>query len=51
MSLSDINTLKKLPLAELPCQPLELVLEWLKNQPDFIGEAVAKACYQQIARA
>ncbi|GAA03246.1 hypothetical protein [Photobacterium leiognathi] len=51
MSSLDINTLKKLPLVELPNQPIELVIAWLRNQPDFIGEAVAKACYQQIANA
>lgn len=36
---------------ELPLLPAHLVIEWLNGQADFMGEAVAKACYQQIARA
>ena len=51
MSIEEYTKIKKTSLGELYKLPAYLVAEWLKNQSDFIGEAVAKNCYQQIARS
>jgi len=48
MSNEDYIILKNIGIQDLPNQPAALVIEWLKSQPDFIGEAVAKLCYQKI---
>jgi len=49
MSTQDYSRIKTTPLLEMPHLPAHLVAEWLSSQSDYIGEAVAKACYQQIA--
>ncbi|WP_214660196.1 hypothetical protein, partial [Vibrio anguillarum] len=51
MSKEDYTKITKATLQELPLLPAHLVIEWLNGQADFMGEAVAKACYRQIARA
>lgn len=51
MSKEDYTKITKATLQELPLLPAHLVIEWLKGQADFMGEAVAKACYQELARA
>ncbi|CAL9957223.1 hypothetical protein VPHK290_0029 [Vibrio phage K290] len=51
MSREDYTKISKATLQELPLLPAHLVIEWLKNQGDFMGEAVAKACYQRLAQA
>jgi len=30
--------------------PMSELLEFLEGQPDFVGEAVAKAAYQELTR-
>ncbi|EKF9824730.1 hypothetical protein O1D07_003342 [Vibrio cholerae] len=35
---------------DLLSMPMSELLEFLNGQPDFIGEAVAKAAYQELAR-
>ena len=40
-----------LRLCDLMHQPYEDVLNWLKDKPEAIGEAVAKLCYQEITRS
>ncbi len=37
-------------LCDLIHQPADQVIEYLKDKPDFMGEAVAKMCYQEITR-
>jgi hypothetical protein len=49
MSKEDYNLIRSKSLSELPNLPAHLVVEWLKSQGEFMGEAVAKACYQLIA--
>lgn len=51
MSKSDYNKICNASLQELTAMPAHLVIEWLQSQADFIGEAVAKACYQELARS
>ena len=51
MSKEDYNKIRSATLQELPLLPAHLVIEWLQGQHQAIGEAVAKACYQQLARA
>ncbi|WP_318515028.1 hypothetical protein [Photobacterium leiognathi] len=51
MSINNSNTLGKVRLSDLPHQNADLVIEWLNNQPDFIGEAVAKMCCQLLSKA
>lgn len=51
MSKKDYNKIRSATLQELPLLPAHLVIEWLQGQHQAIGEAVAKACYQQLARA
>ena len=50
MSNTDYNKIQSASLQELINIPAYIVLEWLESQSDFMGEAVAKACYQEIAR-
>ncbi|HCG7105001.1 MULTISPECIES: hypothetical protein [Vibrio harveyi group] len=51
MSKKDYNKIRSASLQELLTMPAHLVIEWLEGQGDFMGEAVAKACYQELARA
>lgn len=51
MSKEDYNKIRCATLQELPQLPAHLVIEWLKGQHQAIGEAVAKSCYQQLARS
>lgn len=37
-------------LCDIIHQPADQVIEYLKDKPDAIGEAIAKACYQEITR-
>ncbi|WP_240701440.1 MULTISPECIES: hypothetical protein [Vibrio] len=39
-----------LRLSDIIHQPADQVIEYLKDKPDFFGEAIAKACYQEITR-
>ncbi|WP_232581138.1 hypothetical protein [Photobacterium phosphoreum] len=48
MSTINNNTLGQLRLLDIPYQDATAVIEWLRTQPDYIGEAVAKQCYQLI---
>lgn len=48
MSTINNNTLGQLRLFDIPYQDATAVIEWLRTQPDFVGEAVAKQCYQLI---
>lgn len=50
MSKNDYNKIRNATLQELPLLPAHLVIEWLENQHQAIGEAVAKSCYQLISR-
>lgn len=50
MSVEKYNTIKSLRVQDIPNLPLDIALDWLSTQPDFIGEAVAKACYQKLAK-
>lgn len=50
MSEYEYNTIRDKKLTDIPHLPVHLAIEWLNTQPEFIGEAVAKCCYQQIAR-
>ncbi len=50
MSKEDYTFIRSKTLADLPHLPAHLVIEWLQGQHQCIGEAVAKACYQQLAR-
>lgn len=51
MSKKDYNKILSASLQELLTMPAHLVIEWLEGQAYFMGEAVAKACYQELARA
>lgn len=51
MSTEDYTLISSKSLSELPYLPAHIVLEWLEHQSDFMGEAVAKACYQQITNS
>lgn len=43
------NTLSgAMRLCDLMFQPADQVIEYLKDKPECIGEAVAKMCYQHI---
>ncbi|WP_200873539.1 hypothetical protein [Vibrio parahaemolyticus] len=48
MSKEDYNKIRNATLQELPFLPAHLVIEWLRNQHQGIGEAVAKSCYQLL---
>ncbi|MDN4697197.1 hypothetical protein QYZ44_26730 [Vibrio parahaemolyticus] len=37
-----------LRLSDLMFQPVDQVIEYLKDKPDAMGEAIAKMCYQHI---
>lgn len=37
-------------LLDIINQPVEIVIEYLKDKPDFIGEAIAKQAYQHISQ-
>lgn len=50
MSTNDYTTIRSQKIADLPNMPAHLVIEWLSHQSDFMGEAVAKACYQLISK-
>lgn len=50
MSTNDYTTIRSQKIADLPNLPAHLVIEWLSHQSDFMGEAVAKACYQLLSR-
>lgn len=50
MSTADYNKISKSTLQDLLTLPAHLVIEWLNGQHQGIGEAVAKACYQELAR-
>lgn len=42
------NSLGALRLSDLMFQPVDQVIEYLKDKPDAMGEAIAKMCYQHI---
>ena len=48
MSVINNNTLGQLRLFDIPYQDATAVIEWLRTQPDYVSEAVAKQCYQLI---
>lgn len=49
--LQSNNTLSgAVRLCDLMYQPADQVIEYLKDKPDFMGEAIAKLCYQELAR-
>ncbi len=49
--LQSNNTLSgAMRLCDLMYQPADQVIEYLKDKPDSIGEAIAKMCYQEITR-
>ena len=49
--LQDNNNLSgALRLCDIIHQPADQVIEYLKDKPECFGEAIAKACYQEIAR-
>lgn len=50
MSKEDYNKIRNATLQELLQLPAYMVIEWLQGQHQAMGEAVAKACYQQLAR-
>ena len=50
MSKSDYNKIKNSKPHELLSMPAHLIIEFLKGQNDSVGEEVAKACYQELAR-
>ncbi|ELJ8564027.1 hypothetical protein DDM60_002714 [Vibrio cholerae] len=50
MLQTNHNLLGALRLSDLMHQPAEQVIEYLKDKPDAIGEAIAKMCYQAITR-
>ncbi|MCG9780464.1 hypothetical protein [Photobacterium damselae] len=37
-------------LSDIIYQPIDQVIEYLKGKPDAIGEAIAKAAYQELTR-
>ena len=51
MSEQEYNIIRKKKLSDIPTLPAHLVIKWLSTQPEFIGVAIAKCCYQQIAGA
>ncbi|MGI2002009.1 hypothetical protein [Shewanella frigidimarina] len=51
MSEHEYNIIRSKKLTDIPNLPAHLVIKWLSTQPEFIGEAIAKCCYQQIAGA
>ncbi|MBD1559522.1 hypothetical protein HC752_21500 [Vibrio sp. S9_S30] len=51
MSKEDYTFVRSQKLADLIHLPAYLVIEWLESQHQGMGEAVAKACYQELARA
>lgn len=50
MSVEEYNRIRSATLQELLNFEAHTVIEWLKSQGDFMGEAVAKQCYQELAR-
>ena len=50
MSDEDYTFIRSQKLADVIYLPAHLVVEWLNEQHQSIGEAVAKACYQELAR-
>ncbi|WP_342652543.1 hypothetical protein NM449_17715 (plasmid) [Vibrio metschnikovii] len=51
MSEFDYKQISSATLQDIPHLPAELVIAWLANQRDYMGEAVAKQCYQLISRS
>ena len=51
MSTADYNKIKTATLQDLLQLDVHIVVEWLQNQHQAVGEAVAKACYQAISEA
>ncbi|HIF9546401.1 TPA: hypothetical protein ACX6S8_002614 [Photobacterium damselae] len=49
MSVNDNNMLSHIRLSDVPHQNAQVVIEWLRHQPDYVGEAIAKMCYQLIS--
>ncbi|WP_231583866.1 hypothetical protein, partial [Vibrio sp. S512-13] len=50
MSEEQYSKFRNATLPELLNFEAHDVIEWLKGQGDFMGEAVAKQCYQHLAR-
>lgn len=50
MSREDYTFIRSKKLADLIHLPAHMVIEWLENQHQAMDEAVAKACYQELAR-
>ncbi|MCL9783680.1 hypothetical protein M9194_19835 [Vibrio sp. S4M6] len=50
MSNHDYSTIRSQKVADIIHLPAHLVIDWLKTQRGFMGEAIAKACYQELAR-
>lgn len=50
MLQNNSNADRRPRLSDLINWPAEDVVEYLNHQPDFVGEAVAKMCYQELSR-
>ncbi len=50
MLQGNSNLSGALRLSDIIHQPADQVIEYLKDKPDYFGEAIAKACYQEITR-
>uniref|UniRef100_A0AB39C9L4 Uncharacterized protein n=1 Tax=Aliivibrio phage vB_Alvi_H905 TaxID=3234039 RepID=A0AB39C9L4_9VIRU len=48
MLYANNNLSGALRLSDLMHQPIDQVIEYLKDKPDSMGEAIAKMCYQHI---
>ena len=51
MSKEDYTFIRSQKLADVIHLPAHLVIEWLEGQQQSMGEAIAKACYQELARS
>ncbi|MGP7735710.1 hypothetical protein [Oceanimonas smirnovii] len=49
MSEHDYTQISQARLQDIPYLPAEAVIAWLSTQRDYMGEAVAKLCYQLIS--
>lgn len=54
----DTNTLRKMPLWSIPHQPIHVVMDWLEEEKEKLGGAIAEGmgvsiailCYRELEK-
>lgn len=47
---TNLNTAAKTRLVDIIHMPAEQAIALLSTMPDFMGEAIAKLCYQHVSK-